>query len=52
MNIRSLSPSLRVLFQRKGEETQPVSPAYRHYGHRLAEVADYLGDHAATVWGG
>lgn len=42
-------PSLRVLFQRKREPTRLIQTAYRQYGYRLAEIADYLGVHAATV---
>ena len=42
-------PSLRVLFQRKGGPARLIHTAYRQYGYRLAEIADYLGVHAATV---
>ncbi len=42
-------PSLRVLFQRKGAPTRLIHTAYRQYGYRLAEIADYLGVHPATV---
>ena len=42
-------PSLRVLFQRKGESAQLIHTAYRRYGYRLVEIADHLGVHAATV---
>lgn len=42
-------PSLRVLFQRKGEPARLIHTAYRQYGYRLVEIADYLGVHAATV---
>ena len=42
-------PSLRVLFQRKGESARLIYTAYRQYGYRLAEIADHLGVHAATV---
>ena len=42
-------PSLRVLFQRSGEPMQLIYVAYRQYGYRLAEIADHLGVHAATV---
>jgi REP element-mobilizing transposase RayT len=42
-------PSLRVLFQRKGKPLELIHTAYRRYGYRLAEIADHLGVHAATV---
>jgi putative transposase len=42
-------PSLPVLFQRKGEPARLIHTAYRQYGYRLVEIADYLGVHAATV---
>ncbi|MGQ0666059.1 MAG: REP-associated tyrosine transposase [Nitrospiraceae bacterium] len=42
-------PTLRVLFERKGEETQVIARAYRQYGYRLTEIAAHLGVHYATV---
>lgn len=42
-------PSLRVVFQRNGEPTRLIHVAYRQYGYRLAEIAEHLGVHAATV---
>ena len=42
-------PSLRVLFQRRGSQSQRIYTAYRQYGYRLAEIAEHLGVHAATV---
>jgi hypothetical protein len=42
-------PALRILFQRNGEPTRLIHTAYRQYGYRLAEIADHLGVHAATV---
>ncbi|MEO5956623.1 MAG: addiction module toxin RelE, partial [Nitrospiraceae bacterium] len=42
-------PTLRALFQRHGETTRHIHTAYRQYGYRLAEIADHLGAHAATV---
>jgi hypothetical protein len=42
-------PTVHVLFQRKGEPAQFISMAYRQYGFRLTESADYVGVHAATV---
>ncbi|MBP8116766.1 MAG: transposase [Nitrospira sp.] len=42
-------PSLVKLFQRKGDPTRIIHQAYRQYGYRLAEIADHLGVHAATV---
>jgi putative transposase len=42
-------PSLRVLFQRRGEMSRLIHVAYRQYGYRLAEIAEHLGVHAATV---
>ena len=42
-------PSLRELFQRNGEPARLIHRAYRQYGYRLAEIADYLGVHVATV---
>jgi len=42
-------PSLGTLFQRKGDPTRIIHQAYRQYGYRLAEIADHLGVHAATV---
>ena len=42
-------PALRVLFERKGELARLIYTAYRQYGYRLVEIAEYLGVHAATV---
>ncbi len=42
-------PSLRDLFQRNGKPAWLIHRAYRQSGYRLAEIADYLGVHAATV---
>jgi REP element-mobilizing transposase RayT len=42
-------PTLRVLFQRKGQSGRLVHIAHRQYGYRLAEIAEHLGVHAATV---
>ncbi|OQW36990.1 MAG: addiction module toxin RelE [Nitrospira sp. SG-bin1] len=42
-------PSLYVLFQRRGSQSQRIHTAYRQYGYRLAEIAEHLGVHAATV---
>jgi putative transposase len=42
-------PSLRVLFQRHDAPARLIHTAYRRYGYRLAEIADHLGVHAATV---
>lgn len=42
-------PPLETLFQRKGDPAKTIHQAYRQYGYRLAEIADYLGVHAATV---
>ena len=42
-------PSLRELFQRKGEPARLIPTAYRQYGYRLTEIATHLGVHAATV---
>ncbi len=42
-------PSLRRLFERNGEPGALIHAAYRQYGYRLAEIADHLGVHAATV---
>ena len=42
-------PSLETLFQRKGDLEKTIHQAYRQYGYRLAEIADHLGVHAATV---
>jgi putative transposase len=42
-------PTLSEVFQRGGTETQRVYVAYRQYGYRLAEIADHLGVHYATV---
>ncbi|MBI3355910.1 MAG: helix-turn-helix domain-containing protein, partial [Nitrospirae bacterium] len=39
----------RVLFQRKETPARLIHMAYRTYGYRLAEIADHLGVHAATV---
>jgi predicted transcriptional regulator len=37
------------LFHPHGEQSQQIHVAYRQYGYRLAEIADHLGVHAATV---
>ncbi|MCS6316990.1 MAG: helix-turn-helix domain-containing protein, partial [Nitrospira sp.] len=42
-------PSLAELFQRQRDPDQVIHQAYRQYGYRLAEIADHLGVHAATV---
>jgi REP element-mobilizing transposase RayT len=42
-------PTLRVLFQRKGEPAQLIYTAHRRYGYRLAEIAEHLAVHPATV---
>ena len=42
-------PPLRLLFQRRGSLSQRIHIAYRQYGYRLAEIAEHLGVHAATV---
>ncbi|MDP1767869.1 MAG: transposase [Nitrospirota bacterium] len=42
-------PTLRVLFQRNDTEAWLIYMAYRQYGYRLAEIADHVGVHAATI---
>lgn len=42
-------PSSQALFQRRGAPGRLIHTAFRQYGHRLAEIADHLGVHAATV---
>ena len=42
-------PSLRILFQRKQAPARLIHAAYRRHSYRLAEIADYLGVHYATV---
>ncbi len=42
-------PSLREVFQRRGGEVRLIAVAYRQYGYRLAEIADHLKVHYATV---
>lgn len=42
-------PLLREVFQRRGGEARLIAVAYRRYGYRLAEIADHLGVHYATV---
>ena len=42
-------PSLRVLFQRGQSRERVVHEAYRQHGYRLAEIANHLGVHYATV---
>jgi len=42
-------PSLRGLFDRKETTTRLIHVAYRQYGYRLAEIADHMGVHPATV---
>ena len=42
-------PSLRVLFARKQAPARLIRDAYRRHGYRLAEIADHLGVHYATV---
>ena len=46
---QALLPTLRVLFQRNGEQTRLIHMAHRQYGYRLAEIAGHLDVHAATV---
>lgn len=42
-------PSLNALFQRRGDKVQQIAMAYRQYGYRLREIADWLGVHAVTI---
>jgi DNA-directed RNA polymerase specialized sigma24 family protein len=42
-------PSLRILFQHKQAPARLIHEAYRRHGYRLAEIADHLGVHYATV---
>ena len=42
-------PSLSVLFARKQAQARLIHAAYRWHGYRLAEIADHLGVHYATV---
>lgn len=42
-------PLLEALFRRTGDRRKMIHRAYRQYGYRLAEIADHLGVHAATV---
>ncbi|THJ12980.1 MAG: addiction module toxin RelE [Nitrospira sp. CG24C] len=42
-------PPLHAVFQRRGGEARQIYVAYRQYGYRLAEIADHLGVHYATV---
>ncbi|CBK42314.1 conserved protein of unknown function [Nitrospira defluvii] len=42
-------PSLETLFEWKGALEKTIHQAYRQYGYRLADIADHLGVHAATV---
>jgi transcriptional regulator with PAS, ATPase and Fis domain len=42
-------PPLRMLFQRNAEPARLIHTAYREYGYRLTDIANYLGVHAATV---
>ncbi len=37
------------ILQRKGDLEKTIHQAYRQYGYRLADIADHLGVHAATV---
>jgi REP element-mobilizing transposase RayT len=42
-------PPLQAVFQRRGAEERMIYVAYRQYGYRLAEIANHLGVHYATV---
>ena len=42
-------PSLRVLFAQRQAPARLIHTAYRQHGYRLAEIADHLGVHYATV---
>ena len=42
-------PSLQVLFARRQAPARLIHDAYRRHGYRLAEIADHLGVHYATV---
>jgi len=44
---RAVRPTLGKLFSRQGDKA--VEVAYREYGYRLGEIAEYLGVHYATV---
>ncbi len=47
--MQARRPSLQTLFERRLEPGRLIHTAHRRYGHRLAEIADHLGVHAATV---
>ena len=42
-------PSLEQLLRRRGNQDRGIARAYRDYGYRLQEIADWLGAHYATV---
>jgi len=42
-------PKLSDLFKSRGDPGRAVIEAYRRYGYRLIEIAEYLGVHYATV---
>ena len=42
-------PTLKALFQRRGDEARRIAVAYRQYGYRLREIAERLGVHEVTV---
>ena len=42
-------PTLKALFQRRGNEAHRIAVAYRQYGYRLREIAERLGVHEVTV---
>ena len=46
---QTLRPPLRILFQRRQSQARLIHDAYRRHGYRLAEIADHLGVHYATV---
>jgi len=46
---QAVRPPLAVLFQRKQPSARLITEAYRRHGYRLADIADYLGVHYATV---
>jgi len=46
---QAVRPTLQALFRRRGPEAHLIAVAYRQYGYRLREIAEYLGVHEVTV---
>lgn len=47
--LQPIRPSLSGLFIESGDREQKALEAYRRYGYRMREIAEYVGVHYATI---